>query len=173
MDEKTLRRFWSKIDKNGPIPAHRPELGRCWVWTFSTRSGYGAFRIGNRMHGANRVAWLIQHGPIPKGLCALHQCDNKPCVRGTHLFLGTKTENNTDRDAKNRQARGETNARAKLTKNKVIDIRSRYASGGTSHRKLAKEFNISRGYVSKIVNRKNWTHIGASDTRFDLHRRVW
>jgi hypothetical protein len=30
---KTLEeRFWEKVDKNGPVPAHRPELGPCWVW---------------------------------------------------------------------------------------------------------------------------------------------
>src|ERR1035437_916757 len=25
-------RFWAKVDRNGPVPAHRPELGPCWVW---------------------------------------------------------------------------------------------------------------------------------------------
>jgi|SRR5580658_5854190 hypothetical protein len=24
-------RFWSKVDKNGPVPSHRPELGQCWI----------------------------------------------------------------------------------------------------------------------------------------------
>lgn len=33
-DDSTLEiRFWKKIDRNGPIPAHCPELGPCWIWT--------------------------------------------------------------------------------------------------------------------------------------------
>src|SRR5438477_8325240 len=23
--------FWKRVDKNGPVPAHRPELGPCWI----------------------------------------------------------------------------------------------------------------------------------------------
>jgi hypothetical protein len=35
-------RFWAKVDKNGPIPAYRPDLGPCWLWTASKRAdGYG------------------------------------------------------------------------------------------------------------------------------------
>lgn len=28
-----IARFWVKVDKNGTAPAHRPELGPCWLWT--------------------------------------------------------------------------------------------------------------------------------------------
>jgi hypothetical protein len=42
-------RFWKKVDKNGPVPAHRPELGPCWLWTgalvgrgYRVGLGYGA-----------------------------------------------------------------------------------------------------------------------------------
>lgn len=39
-----MKRFWSKVDKDGPIPAHKPELGQCWVWTASkNNAGYGRF----------------------------------------------------------------------------------------------------------------------------------
>jgi hypothetical protein len=24
-------RFWDGVDKNGPVPPHRPELGNCWI----------------------------------------------------------------------------------------------------------------------------------------------
>ncbi len=26
-------RFWAKVNKDGPIPAHMPHLGPCWLWT--------------------------------------------------------------------------------------------------------------------------------------------
>src|SRR5208282_3495744 len=31
--EPRERRFWAHVDKNGPVPPHRPALGPCWVWT--------------------------------------------------------------------------------------------------------------------------------------------
>src|SRR5437870_1060081 len=37
-------RFWEKVDKNGPAPPHRPEIGPCWLWTgWVKKNGYGGF----------------------------------------------------------------------------------------------------------------------------------
>jgi hypothetical protein len=35
-------------------------------------------------------------------MCVCHRCDNPPCVRPDHLFLGTVQENNEDRERKGR-----------------------------------------------------------------------
>jgi len=78
-------RFWAKVDKNGPVPEHRPELGRCWVWTAATHEfGYGVFTDGGFV---NAHRWAYEHfvSPIPKGLELDHLCRNPPCVRPTHL----------------------------------------------------------------------------------------
>jgi hypothetical protein len=40
---------------------------------------------------------------------ALHHCDNPPCARPSHLFEGTQAENDADRHAKGRDARGRRN----------------------------------------------------------------
>ncbi len=55
----------------------------------------------------HRVAWEDANGPVPDGKCVLHKCDNPPCCNPEHLFLGTREENNADRDAKGRTAKGE------------------------------------------------------------------
>ncbi len=97
-----MDRFWSKVDKNGPVIYE--ELGSCWIWTAARNgpNGYGAFRIGKQKHDAHRVAYELQIGPIPEGLCVLHKCDNPPCVRGDHLFVGTRGDNNKDMHKKGR-----------------------------------------------------------------------
>jgi hypothetical protein len=74
----------------------------CWEWQGSRVSnGYGHINgIGNGY--AHRAAWELTYGPIPDGLQVLHRCDNPPCVRLDHLFIGTTLDNMRDRDAKGR-----------------------------------------------------------------------
>lgn len=62
-------RFWSKVDKYGPIPEHCPEIGPCWVWTASlfNRGGYGAFgRSTGSVVRAHRFAWEMANGAPPR-----------------------------------------------------------------------------------------------------------
>ena len=60
--------------------------------------------------------------------------------------------------AKPGPSKGEQNAAAKLTTNKVKEIRRR-VSGGTSHQKVADSFRVSRSTVGRIVNRDGWKHV--------------
>jgi hypothetical protein len=78
--------------------------GGCLVYTgsASTQSGHRQIWFEGRMRLAHRVAWQVEHGQIPDGLCVLHRCDNPPCVNLDHLWLGTVGDNNADRDAKGR-----------------------------------------------------------------------
>src|SRR5690242_5800731 len=64
-------RFWAKVDKDGPIPPHRSELGPCWLWTgYRNPHGYGGLNEGGRGHCvlASRVSWELHNGPIPDGM---------------------------------------------------------------------------------------------------------
>src|SRR5215471_4023562 len=90
------RRFWSKVDKRGPVPAHVPELGHCWVWLAATDwRHYGV--IGTTASGvrrsarAHRVSYQLAHGVVlTPHEYILHLCDNPPCVRPSHLKAGSQ-----------------------------------------------------------------------------------
>lgn len=90
-------RFWSKVDKNGPIPAHCPELGNCWIWTASrNRLGRGMVGYKSKQVQAHRLAWMSENYEIGPEIHVLHHCDNTACVRPFHLFKGTHQDNMDD-----------------------------------------------------------------------------
>jgi len=146
-------RFWDKVDIRG--------ANDCWIWRGGFSNGYGSFRMNGRAHASHRVAWELENGPILGDLCVCHKCDTRACCNPNHLFLGTRAENNADRDAKDRRiaVRGEQAGRAKLTNKQVVEIRHLYASGDISQRKLATMFNITHSTIGAIVRREHWVHI--------------
>jgi len=106
-ERDTIQRFWSKVDKNGPVPAHCPELGPCWMWTAAkSEKGYGRFWFAGGLRLAHRVAFFLEESrwPVPDGM---HCCDNPACVRRSHLKEGTHADNNADKAAKGRLPTGD------------------------------------------------------------------
>ena len=152
-------RFWAKVDKNGPTPEHCPWLGNCWVWTGGKRNGgYGALNyrieVGKLIQDrAHRYAWTLTDGPIPDGLDVLHKCDNPPCVRRAHLFLGTDLDNALDKVAKGRQGHGG----GKLSFEIATTIREHYSAERLTFTTLAKTYGVCISTISNIVNYKIWT----------------
>lgn len=87
-------RFWPKVNKEGPTPEHRPDLGPCWLWTATHNGrGYGRIGINYRMTYAYRFAYELMVGPIPADLELDHLCRNTRCVHPTHLEPVTRREN--------------------------------------------------------------------------------
>jgi hypothetical protein len=82
------RRFWSKVDKDGPVPGHKPELGPCWVWQGKPgKHGYCQVRMGGksgRFVLVHRWAYEQLVGEIPDGLQLDHMChtDFSRCTGG-------------------------------------------------------------------------------------------
>jgi hypothetical protein len=144
------QKFWERVNKDGPVPAHVPELGPCWVWTgYVFANGYGGLAPSKleRLY-AHRIAWKIYHGEESK-LDVLHRCDNPVCVRDTHLFEGTDADNTADKCAK-----GRDDCFRRLTWDEVQAIRRFYARGFTQ-KDLSYRFECDPSTISLIVNFKS------------------
>jgi hypothetical protein len=155
-------RFWSKVNKNGPLILETP----CWVWSAGKHAkGYGFFSIENRDYRAHRISWEIHNGPIPPEQLVLHRCDNPSCVRPDHLFLGDYKANSQDCLSKGRNnpnpesIAGECNGKAKLVLSQVVEIKKLYATGLYSQRELARQFSISQAHVKDLINGRRWKHL--------------
>lgn len=94
-------RFWEKVNRDGPLSEHRPDLGPCWLWTGAKDSnGYGLIQTGrystagNRVpEYAHRVSVRLTGEAIPEGLVLDHLCRTTCCVRPSHLEAVTEREN--------------------------------------------------------------------------------
>lgn len=80
-------------------------LGRCWVWTGSRNAdGYGIIR-GDKDPETGKQPLVLAHRlalvaalnrPLGEGLVACHRCHYRRCVRPSHLYEGTLSDNNRD-----------------------------------------------------------------------------
>lgn len=87
-------RFAAKVDRDGPAPQDRPDLGPCHLWTGAVNAaGYGHFRVGDATVRAHRFAWEQEHGIIADGVDLDHLCRVRRCVRVGHLEQVTRAEN--------------------------------------------------------------------------------
>lgn len=147
MTKSPADRFWTKVEKTD----------ECWLWTGATNdSGYGVVRVGSgpsrRMARAHRASYEMAYGPIPDGRMVCHRCDNPPCVRPDHLFLGDCADNLGDMARKLRVTH------AKLDPEKVREIRA-LAADGWSHPRISERFGINVTSVRRVVIRRNWKHV--------------
>ena len=93
-DARLPPRFWAKVNPNGPIPARRPELGPCWLWTAAlTTKGYSKFWFDQRLWPGHLLLYVSIIGPVPAGLELDHLCRNRACLRLNHLDPVTHREN--------------------------------------------------------------------------------
>lgn len=124
----------------------------CWTWSrYRNAKGYGVACYGGKVGLAHRIAWTLTHGDIKDGLFVCHKCDNPPCVRPDHMFLGTGADNSKDAAEKDRLS-------CRISADDVKSIRFARASGEPRF-SVAERFGISREYVSHIVSRRYRKHV--------------
>ena len=97
---------------------------------------------------------------IHSGLCALHHCDRPACIRGSHLYEGTLSQNSQDRDRRhgNPCLKGSAQCSAKLTETDIKTIRQMFKEN-YAQQDIAWMFDVSGSVVSNILSGKAWRQV--------------
>jgi HNH endonuclease len=149
-------RFWRNVQKGDG----------CWEWqAHRDRDGYGRFTVPDREKRfpapASRIAWELANGTrVPDGLIVCHHCDNPPCCRPDHLYVGTFADNVRDSYERGRQnpPRGERQGGSKLTAEQIREIRTLILNGHR-HRDIAARFAVDPSLISRIRHGEVWAHV--------------
>jgi len=136
----------------------------CWLYDGKKENKYASTQHARQIGEvyAHRAAYVLFNGRIKKGAIICHTCDVPSCVRPSHLFAGTYSDNNTDSVRKGRwnirKTRGGRNGR-KLTKDAVLCIRSQCIPGRSGNvLRTAIKYGVSTTTIHAILKRKTWTH---------------
>jgi hypothetical protein len=155
-----------------------PEHG-CWMWLGAVNPEhlYGQLMFHGRTMNAHRAFYIHCFGELTSGEHALHTCDRfypagdmtyRRCVNPSHVFVGSNLDNIADMVAKGRNSRGERHHCATLSDERLAELLQRAAEGERQSR-LAREFLLSPGHVSRLVH---GSRRGPPGT-FGLHRSAY
>lgn len=103
----------------------------------------------------NTLVLLAFVGPKPEGTQSCHRNGQRADNRLANLRWGTSQSNIDDRELHGTTARRERNGRAKLTGEKVAEIKTLKGAGAT-YAGIAARFGISKRQVGRILKGKSW-----------------
>lgn len=106
--------------------------------------------LGKFEYTKHRLSYRLFFGPIPRGKCIMHRCDEPRCWNPLHLKLGTQSDNLKDAYARKRH-KGNFGKRWKqMSAQTVRGVRHMLAEGCYLQNDIAKAFGISPSQVSQI-----------------------
>lgn len=154
------------------VRGHTHGFDKCWRLMAQNDNSRGYFAVSihrNRRQETVPAQWLVADafiGVRPEGYDCCHNNGNRKDNRVSNLRYDTRKGNLADMVIHGTSPRGERQGQAKLTANKVTQIRQRYkprcSVNGASA--LAREFGVSRRGIRLIVNGVNWKHLAHPPT---------
>jgi hypothetical protein len=152
-----------------------PADGRgCRLWRAAkTKKGYPKVKHNGKMYTVTRVLLARRLGrALLPGMEACHTCDVPSCCTPSHLFEGSRKDNQQDMVRKGRSLRGERHNLAKLTEQDVRAIRRllavtpklspaerRWGPKKRSRKDIAVMFGVSDATIRLIESGAIWKHI--------------
>lgn len=157
-----------KLRADGRVPRFIDKIlvgDDCWEWLGVRRAGYGMFRTVSgpkaSKEQASRVSYTLFIGDIPEGMDVCHHCDNPGCVRPSHLFVGTHTDNMRDAARKGRMGtmKGDSHPHSKLTVQSASEIKALLTESDLKQEEIASLYGVCKATVSHIATERCWRHV--------------
>lgn len=125
----------------------------------------GKKRFTRTVHSLLMLAFV---GERKKGFVVRHLDGNPKNCNLSNLAYGTQKQNMLDAIRHGTVERGEQRYNSKLTKEKVLEIR-RKAASGVRNVDLSIEFGLSEGRISKLIYGDIWAHVPGAIPRRKRH----
>jgi HNH endonuclease len=159
--ENTLKRFWSKVDKQSD--------DECWLWKGTLLNGYGVLRRSRgKLIKTHRLSWFIHYGMVQSTVQVQHLCNVRSCVNPNHLTLGNTNDNMKYMALCGRACKGQERRRItiaqiiikgrsniKLNVEKVKEVRQLLKNGEKTSA-IAKIMGVSDSMITRIKNKARW-----------------
>lgn len=165
-DDRFWKTFWLSVER----------IGDCLIWTgICSTTGYPKCHYkGNKDALVRRIVYRLACGELPDDAFVITRCNNRRCVRHSHLQRATKEEidlrrrnhlpvgeAHPSRVHPENVRRGEQHHKAKITEDDVRIIRRMYDTDGVPTNKIAEMFGLHHSTAWKIACRKSWKHVDA------------
>lgn len=137
--------FWDKVKKGEP--------SECWPWTGYIKPGtqHGLTSYKSLPMHTSRKAWLLTKGPIPRGLCVCHKCDNGACCNTDHMYLGTAADNALDTHEQPPFDQRGPRDRSTILAGPQLDELWRMRRHGATLKECGKHFNVHFSTIARYV----------------------
>lgn len=149
----------------GEIYSFRAKNGRLGVVPrkitgYLNRDGYRAYLLytsdGRKHFRGNRIVWIKTHKKISENMCVCHLNNVKTDNYISNLYIADSVQNSNDAARDGLYRSGENNPAAKLSYEKVKNIRDEYIKGKISYKKLGRKYHVSKTLIEKIINNNIW-----------------
>jgi HNH endonuclease len=160
---EVLESIFLCADQNGPVPQHRPDLGKCWEWgrvkgreRKPDAQGYSYVSLSRKRTTGHRFVAKYKMGyELTSDDVVMHLCDNRICVNPAHLCVTTQMGNVADKVSKNRQCKGSAVGRKKLVEADIPKIWDAFKRG-RQLKSIAAELNVDPTTLSYVTRKKTW-----------------